>query len=183
MKGKSGIVYFIQQDEDHYFKIGKTKVSASRRLIENQVGNPKRLRIYGKIKCADVNADEIKLHHKYFMRKQHGEWFNLTPHEVEAEIESWGDNGRILIRTPKPDGILTMFIKLVMNNKAISFMYVYLQFLALNSTHVAAKKYFPYLPEHYPIQFALTVIICSQLVYLLFFDSMLRNKNIFERRS
>lgn len=166
-----GMIYFIQQGEDAYFKIGRTQSNTKKRLIGLQTGNPKRLRIYGKVRSYNVLKDEDDLHIKYYRQRQEGEWFNLTPYQIENEIESWGDKGELLIRTPKPISAFKRIGKFISNNKAIFFMYLYIQLLALNSSYVAIKKYIVAMPESFYIQAALTLIICSQLLYWFFFGT------------
>jgi len=78
---RRGYVYIVT-DGSHY-KIGITSGDVSRRLAQLQTGNPRRLRIVKVIGSDDPARTEHTLHVMLQHRRGHGEWFKLSPSELE----------------------------------------------------------------------------------------------------
>ena len=80
-------VYFIQAGDENVFKIGITNGSPSKRLAMLQTGNHLPLTVYAFMSVSEPKEVEARLHSQYGDRRMAGEWFNLTPQEVDRILE------------------------------------------------------------------------------------------------
>lgn len=85
-------VYFIQAGKEDVFKIGITNGSPTKRLAMLQTGNHLQLSVYAYVSANDAREVEARIHQQYAHRRLAGEWFNLTPDEVERIIQE--ENGQ-----------------------------------------------------------------------------------------
>lgn len=76
-----GFVYLLKGIHGFY-KIGKAKepVQRIRRL---EVVLPFPIEVEHLIECRDYNIAEVKLHRRYSEQRKNGEWFELSPEQVE----------------------------------------------------------------------------------------------------
>lgn len=77
----SGWIYILKSSSGHY-KIGRTKYLQNR-LSQLQTGSPISLKFVHSIKTQDMKALESELHHRFASKRVRGEWFNLSPEDVE----------------------------------------------------------------------------------------------------
>lgn len=79
---QQGIVYLLKSGE--YYKIGKTKNLPSR-LDSLAVGVrvPFDIQLIHNFKSNDYNNAEIELHKKFESKRADGEWFTLSPEDIE----------------------------------------------------------------------------------------------------
>ena len=75
MAQNKGIIYLIS--DGTFFKIGRTKSSAQKRLKELQTGNSTELQLIYEIKVKYASKVEATLHRRYSYCKQLNEWFDL----------------------------------------------------------------------------------------------------------
>ena len=97
-----GFVYLICDPQCDRFKIGVTKGSIEKRILELQTGNSTELHITNWHKTTYPFRLEKMLHSKYSNYREHGEWFclpneevskfNETCDKIEEIIESLKDN-------------------------------------------------------------------------------------------
>ena len=91
-----GELYFISE-RDHltgklsgYYKIGLVKSSrrgdSQDRLAEHQTGNPRLLQVEHQVDSPAINALETAMHHRYALKRVSGEWFRLTPKELDRAV-------------------------------------------------------------------------------------------------
>jgi hypothetical protein len=77
-------VYLIQDvDVTSYCKIGRTK-NPERRLSTFEVKLPFKFEILAIIETANARGLETSLHRRYADRRVSGEWFALTPDDIDA---------------------------------------------------------------------------------------------------
>jgi len=87
----SNIVYVIT--DGLFTKIGITNSSTAKRLKQLQTGNPNKLTVEKEITTMHADDIEKRLHIKYSDKRMCGEWFNLSPKEIDdvkstlAELE------------------------------------------------------------------------------------------------
>lgn len=81
-KQHEGNIYLITDGE--FFKIGRTKHSAQKRLKELQTGNPLELRLLCEIPVFNPSKVESTLHRRFSYCKEHNEWFCLTQKDVSS---------------------------------------------------------------------------------------------------
>lgn len=80
-----GVTYIIAADSSDLFKIGRTTGDPNIRLAAMQTGSPLPLSIV----CTLPHASwETVLHHHFAAKRRQGEWFELTPEDLEA-IRAW----------------------------------------------------------------------------------------------
>src|SRR5207253_1556548 len=84
-KTSAGYVYLVKSPVG-YFKIGRSK-NPDDRVKTFGVKLPFDVEILHTIKCDDYHTAESFLHKKYADKRSGGEWFDLTPEDVE-EIKS-----------------------------------------------------------------------------------------------
>ena len=79
-----GQVYFVQEDESHFVKIGKAQ-DVSKRLSGLQVGSPHVLSIYHTVQCPDDYSDAERCLGEMF-RTNHvrGEWYKLDEVDLQT---------------------------------------------------------------------------------------------------
>ena len=88
-----GELYFISE-RDHltgklsgYYKIGLVKSSrkgdSQDRLSEHQTGNPRFLNVEHQVDSPAISSLETAMHHRYALKRVSGEWFRLTPKELD----------------------------------------------------------------------------------------------------
>jgi hypothetical protein len=75
-----GYVYLIQSTSG-YFKIGKAK-DVQNRLKTFEVKLPFEVDLLHSIECDNYNQAESQLHERFKTKRVKGEWFNLTPDDV-----------------------------------------------------------------------------------------------------
>lgn len=80
-KGRAGHVYLLQSVTGHY-KIGRTSNPANR-LKTFTIKLPFEVEYVCVIACEDMYRLEWDLHEKYESKRVNGEWFNLSPEDVE----------------------------------------------------------------------------------------------------
>lgn len=82
MAKTDGFVYLICDPLNNRFKIGVTKGSIEKRILELQTGNSTELHITNWHKTCYPFRVEKMLHSKYGQYREHGEWFSLPDEEV-----------------------------------------------------------------------------------------------------
>lgn len=80
-RNTAGWVYLLHS-VDGLYKIGRT-IDPNNRLRTFSVKLPFDVKYDHLIKCNDMYALETRLHHKYADKRIKGEWFNLSPEDVE----------------------------------------------------------------------------------------------------
>lgn len=78
------MIYFITQD-DQFVKIGHTKDSPEKRLVQLQIGNPKQLKLEKVIHGGETK--EATLHSRFGPYHERGEWYWLS-REIRTYINS-----------------------------------------------------------------------------------------------
>lgn len=86
-----GYVYFIRQKNEDLFKIGMTRSDPYARMKSIQTGIPHELELFNVIPTDNPSKLEKELHDIFKDYHLRGEWFNLTPHQVEKYIVSSGN--------------------------------------------------------------------------------------------
>lgn len=81
-----GYVYFICEEPRGLFKIGRTAKHPSGRARELQTGNPRKLRVYGWISTPEHVALELYFHKQFEKRRHGGEWFKISPKQIERAV-------------------------------------------------------------------------------------------------
>lgn len=81
-----GFVYLIENTFDGAYKIGYTKGSVENRLLQLLTGSSQEIKIVHRFQSQHFRKLEKYLHRMFHHRHQRGEWFNLTPEEVEKFI-------------------------------------------------------------------------------------------------
>jgi len=79
--GMSGFVYLIRA-ENGLYKIGKAK-NISKRLQPFSVNFPMKWEIVHSFQSENYSAAEIDLHRKFASKRDIGEWFKLSPADVQ----------------------------------------------------------------------------------------------------
>jgi len=83
-----GTVYFLKTKDTNLFKIGMTKGSAKKRIKELSTGSPYPLELFRTIESSAHTQLESYFHMLFDdKRAENGEFFNVHPAEIEAEIE------------------------------------------------------------------------------------------------
>lgn len=77
-----GYVYLICDPKDEYYKIGVTTGSIENRIKKLQTGNGTELHISSWFECPYPFKLEKLLHARFNMKREHGEWFSISPSEV-----------------------------------------------------------------------------------------------------
>lgn len=77
-----GYVYLICDPATEHYKIGVTKGSIEKRILELQTGNPTELHVTNHYKARYPYRMEKMLHSKFSRYKVHGEWFDLPDEEI-----------------------------------------------------------------------------------------------------
>lgn len=98
-----GYVYFFQQADECCFKIGSSENGVESRLSACQVGNPKPLRIFGKIETPEYEKLENDLHGEFVNFKENGEWYSIDPVTAVKTITEL--NGKICVDDPYKFGV------------------------------------------------------------------------------
>lgn len=93
-----GFTYFFQQADECCFKIGSSESNVEGRLSSCQVGNPKPLRIFGKIETPEYEKLENDLHEEFASFKENGEWYSIDPVTAVRTITEL--NGKICVDDP-----------------------------------------------------------------------------------
>lgn len=85
-----GIVYLLKtEDEDRFlYKIGITKHTAKERIKALQTGNGKDILIVETFESEFNNKIETALHRRYVTKRARGEWFHLSPEDVNNFIDN-----------------------------------------------------------------------------------------------
>jgi len=93
-----GFVYFFKHKEMQGVKIGMTSNSESvnNRFASFKTYSPMGAEICGVIETNKPNELERKLHKKYNSMRLHGEFFNITPIEVNNEINKFDTDLRFI---------------------------------------------------------------------------------------
>lgn len=78
---QSGYVYLLSSDNGLY-KIGKT-TTLDERVTNVTVKVPMRIELVHSLESDDYTWAEKELHARYADKRDHGEWFRLTPDDVE----------------------------------------------------------------------------------------------------
>jgi hypothetical protein len=76
-----GWVYFITAEND-LVKIGKSD-DLHKRFSELITASPVRLRLTHAVACVNRHKVEIWLHEQFAAKKDHGEWYGLSPEDIE----------------------------------------------------------------------------------------------------
>ncbi len=106
-------VYFIfQQGDPSVCKIGRTE-GIVQRVSTLQTGNPRILIVHRIIQLDDYDGTKIEsfLHNRYKNRRQLGEWFELTPEEVDQI-----DEKELVDSMRRSQGITTLYYRKPMVN-------------------------------------------------------------------
>jgi hypothetical protein len=74
------MIYFIQQADSQYVKIGYTAHGLNKRLAALQIGNPHKLKALAAF--SGSKADEAIYHNLYKHRAVRGEWFKLSAEDI-----------------------------------------------------------------------------------------------------
>jgi hypothetical protein len=77
-----GKVYILESGG--YYKIGKTSGDLRKRVARLQTGSPHRIQVVHVINTANSAALEAHLHKRFNHKRTQGEWFALTPDDVQA---------------------------------------------------------------------------------------------------
>lgn len=81
MTHRSGYVYLVASPSGHY-KIGRTR-DIHDRMRTFEVKLPFEPRLEHTIKTSDCVALETELHHRFEAKRVNGEWFALSPGDVQ----------------------------------------------------------------------------------------------------
>ena len=84
---KPGTVYVIKAEKTGLYKIGYT-INPEQRLKQLQLSSPDILHYVIEIQIGDMVALEKRLHEEYADKRVNGEWFNLTPEDVQSIWEN-----------------------------------------------------------------------------------------------
>jgi hypothetical protein len=85
-------IYFIGEESSHYVKIGKTSKDVQSRLLQLQIGNPRRLHEIFHIE-RPVNFEYEKLFHRAFKNERKcGEWFSMEENTLNKLQEITSKN-------------------------------------------------------------------------------------------
>ena len=79
-----GYIYFIKVEGRDIFKIGITAKNVKSRIANIQTSCPYPIELYATYESDDYENEEAELHERFKDRQTSGEWFNLTPLEVDA---------------------------------------------------------------------------------------------------
>ena len=74
------MIYFIQQADGQYVKIGYTVRRLNKRLAALQIGNPHKLKVLAVFPGSE--ADEVVYHNLYKHQAVRGEWFKLSVKDI-----------------------------------------------------------------------------------------------------
>jgi hypothetical protein len=91
-----GIVYFLRAEDKDLFKVGITRNEIWRRIASIQTGCPYELQLYGRIDLPTFQSVERAIHEEWKDRRRRGEWFAVTPDEVNEMLTRHG--GQIVPR-------------------------------------------------------------------------------------
>ncbi len=84
--GTSGYVYIAQSGERPYYKIGFSTRRPITRIGDMQTGNPDKLKVVEVFWCINASEVEKRLHWLFRAERVQGEWFKLTPEQLERLI-------------------------------------------------------------------------------------------------
>lgn len=85
IKNKKGFIYLVTDGE--FTKIGGTSYNPSKRLLELQTGNARKLNLIGYYPCNYVNITEKTIHKDYKDSNELNEWFRLNTDDVVKILE------------------------------------------------------------------------------------------------
>lgn len=80
MRVHKGVIYIAKCQD--FYKIGHTTGDAEHRLSGLQTGNPFRVELVGTI--PGTVSQERNLHQRFAHKRERGEWFRLTPKDVDS---------------------------------------------------------------------------------------------------
>lgn len=78
---KLGTVYLMHAGD--FYKIGFTRISTKSRLAVLQAGNPYPIEVVHEISTSKPEELERSLHEQFAHRRRNGEWFELSPTDVD----------------------------------------------------------------------------------------------------
>lgn len=83
MEDRSGYVYLVEGDGGRFYKIGRTNNVPTRMKAFARMRLPITLKLIHYIPTLDAEAAERLLHQQFKPERINGEWFALTPADVE----------------------------------------------------------------------------------------------------
>lgn len=78
-----GYLYLFHMEGTPYYKIGATADDVGKRLRTIQVCNPFKIVIVHTRQCDNMHVVEKFMHAKFCDKNPSGEWFTLTPEDIE----------------------------------------------------------------------------------------------------
>lgn len=154
------IVYFVRQADDNIFKIGITSGTMKKRLTGLQVGNPKKLRVYGELKTSESHRKiESFLHSKLKELRLEGEWFNLDSSQVDAIIKEL-QGAKITEQQPNFFKIFNIR-NFIVKNVSLFVFYFMLQVFIGTAVLALASLNISYLPVWLHLICMLSILICN----------------------
>lgn len=90
-KASVGYVYFVHEIGDFMcFKIGYSQ-DVDARMVSLQTGNKRKLKCHKVVKSEDMEADEAYFHEVFDHARVHGEWFAISPEDIDVAIGRWSE--------------------------------------------------------------------------------------------
>jgi hypothetical protein len=89
-------VYFIRKSNRDVYKIGMTASYAEGRLKDLQTGSEEALTLYASIRCNSAHVAvqvERHLHTAFARQRMYGEWFSMTPADVDSALRAYKTTG------------------------------------------------------------------------------------------
>lgn len=83
-------VYFFREHGTQNFKIGKTYSDINSRISALQIGNSRKITLFGYLLCDDCLEVENKFHKRFDKNRIQGEWFDISESELVSYIKSTG---------------------------------------------------------------------------------------------
>ena len=97
-KNRQSRVYLIQE-QFGAVKIG-VSVHPGNRLIDLQVGYPYELSLLHEFPTPNARRVEAELHARYADKRLRGEWFRLSPEDVEELVQEYPSDQKPIFRSP-----------------------------------------------------------------------------------
>lgn len=87
-----GFVYFIREKDYNAYKIGcsSTKDNVESRLVDLQVGNSRKLEVFGLIECEDWIEKESEIQCTWDNLNIRGEWYEFTEAQATILLKAYG---------------------------------------------------------------------------------------------
>src|SRR5215210_7810718 len=99
---RAGYIYILAAEGSPYYKIGRAKV-VNNRIAQMRPNLPFKVRRVCTLRTDDAIGLERWIHQRFKDLRQNGEWFALTPEQVESLrrewlwLEAWNTYQRLLV--------------------------------------------------------------------------------------